>query len=300
MHHYFQNILKSTLEQKNTTNDETPSETPYTPLHEVEVKIKSGEKWKLGNPTLYCADSSNMENIRELIGEEKIDLILTDAPYGINIVNGVGSIEGTKPVTIGKVGVTSPTGFKKEEVGVVGGERLAKARLYKPVINDDKPFDPENILKLDVPSILFGANNFSSKLPDNSKWIVWYKKPQLNQERNTFSDCELAWTNLEGKTVDLYHYTWSGLIRKGNRKDELKERVHPTQKPVGLLKNIINDVFTEHDKNILDLYGGSGSTLIACESTQHNCYMMEIDPYYCQIIINRWEEYTGQKAEKIQ
>ena len=199
----------------------------------------------------------------------------------------------------GKIGGGGPLGFApRSEKGIVGRPGIVKPRAYKPVINDDKPYDPELLLELDVPSVLFGANNFSSRLPDRSRWLVWFKKPKENNH-NTFSDCELAWTNLDGKSVKMYSYLWSGLLREGNRKDELTARVHPTQKPVGLLKNIINDVFTEHDKNILDLYGGSGSTLIAAESTNNNCYMMEIDPYYCQIIIDRWEEYTGQKATKL-
>ena len=171
--------------------------------------------------------------------------------------------------------------------------------MYKEVINDDKPYNPDLLLKLDAPSIIWGANNFSSKLPDNSKWIVWHKKPSLDGARNTFSDCELAWTNLNGKTVDMYHYTWSGMTREGNRKEELKERVHPTQKPVGLLKNIINDVLQETNNNILDLYGGSGSTLIASEITGNNCYMIEKDPYYIDIIIKRGEHLTGQNAVKL-
>ena len=105
---------------------------------------------------------------------------------------------------------------------------------------------------------------------------------------------------MKGKTIDLYHYLWKGLLREGPRSEELTERVHPTQKPVGLLKQIINDT-TDHSKNniILDLYGGSGSTLIAAEATYNTCLMMEIDPYYCQVIIDRWEQYTGQKANKI-
>lgn len=192
------------------------------------------------------------------------------------------------------MGVPAPTGFS----GTVGVKGIVKAKKYKPIINDDKPFNPTNILQLNIPSILFGANNFSSKLPDTSKWLVWHKKP-YDDTPNQFSDCELAWTNLKGKQVKYYHYLWKGLLREGNHKDELNERVHPTQKPVGLLKQIITDTLPEQNNNILDLYGGSGSTLIACEATDNNCYMMEIDPYYCQIIIDRWEEYTGQKAEKI-
>jgi len=73
----------------------------------------------------------------------------------------------------------------------------------------------------------------------------------------------------------------------------------PAQKPVGLFIHILND-FTETNELILDLYGGSGSTLIACEKLDRKCYMMEIDPAYCDVIVKRWEEFTGKKAELIQ
>lgn len=182
--------------------------------------------------------------------------------------------------------------------GTVGSPGIVQAKRYKSILNDDKPYDPTILLELNVDTIIWGANNFASKLPDSPKWLVWYKKPMDKANNDNFSDVELAWTNIKGKMCKMYPYLWSGLLREGNRKMELKERVHPTQKPVGLLINILND-YSDINNNILDLYGGSGSTLIACEETNRNCYMMELDPYYCQVIINRWEEFTGKKAEKI-
>ena len=181
---------------------------------------------------------------------------------------------------------------KLESPGVV------QPRLYKPVIGDDKPFDPQHLLDFDVPTILFGANNFSSKLPDMSKWIVWHKKPSLDAPSNGFSDCELAWTNLKGKAVLCYHHTWSGMVRQGERRLELKERVHPTQKPVGLLKRLIEE-YCPPNGNVLDLYGGSGSTLIACAETGRNCYMMELSEDYCEIIQKRYWDYADKDQTKL-
>jgi len=84
------------------------------------------------------------------------------------------------------------------------------------------------------------------------------------------------------------------MSRKGDRKSEGATRVHPTQKPVGLFV----DIFKEFSFNsCFDGFGGSGSTLIACEKTGRNCYMMELDPKYCDVIIKRWEDFTGRKAE---
>ena len=271
-------------------------------LTDDDVTVKIGDVYVLGNHRLMCGDSSDRQNIDILIDKDKIDLILTDPPYGINIVNTNGKIgEGQTSHNQGTVEVSAPVSFKGERehvTGTVGSPGVVQAKRYKPILNDDKPYDPTILLELNVDSIIWGANNFASKLPDSPKWLVWYKKPMDKANNDNFSDVELAWTNIKGKMCKMYPYLWSGLLREGNRKMELKERVHPTQKPVGLLINILND-YSDINNNILDLYGGSGSTLIACEETNRNCYMMEIEPYYCQVIINRWEEFTGKKAEKI-
>lgn len=282
---------------------------------------------KLNNHRLLCGDATNKEDVALLLDGAKVDLLLTDPPYGINIVNPVGggqiggqggaslrpfrnthththqmaqSEERNHQPSRGTVGTPAVPGFKKgggksvklESPGVV------EPRLYKPVIGDDKPFDPQHLLDLDCPAIIFGANNFSSKLPDMSKWIVWYKKPSLESKHNNFSDCELAWTNLKGKAVLCYHHTWSGMVRQGERKLELIERVHPTQKPVGLLKRLIEE-YCPPNGVVLDLYGGSGSTLIACAETGRTCYMMELSEDYVEIIQERYWEYIDKSQTKL-
>lgn len=103
------------------------------------------------------------------------------------------------------------------------------------------------------------------------------------------------WTNLPGKRVDCYHHTWSGMVRKGDRRLELSERVHPTQKPVGLLMELIED-YTKPGDVVLDLYGGSGSTLIACEETRRKCLMMELSPDYIDIIQKRYYSYCDGRT----
>jgi DNA modification methylase len=84
---------------------------------------------------------------------------------------------------------------------------------------------------------------------------------------------------------------WKGLI-KGSEHGQ--KRVHPTQKPVALAEWSF-DYFKEV-KSVLDLFGGSGSTLIACEKTNRACYIMEFEPHYCDVIVKRWEDFTGKKA----
>ena len=236
---------------------------------------------KLDNHRLLCGNAQVKEDVDKLLDGVQVDLLLTDPPYGINIVQTV------------KIG-------EREREQMVGldfpGE--AEAREYKPIINDDKPFNPQHLLNFNVPSILFGANNFAHELPNNSKWLVWFKKADLNKCKNPFSDCELAWTNFDGKSVKLYHHTWSGMIRQGERRLELKERVHPTQKPVGLLKRLIEE-YCPPNGVVLDLYGGSCSTLIACAETGRTCYMMELSKDYVNIIQERYWNYIDKDQTKL-
>lgn len=268
---------------------------------QVETICKTGDLWQLGNHRLLCGDSTN--EFPHILGTDSINLVLTDPPYGINIVKGLGSANGAKP--FGRVrqeggkakGVLGTTGSlkylgKSLRQGLVGGPGVVKPRLYYPVVGDDKPFDPQWLLNIGEQQIIWGANYFASKLRDKTSWIIWDKG--ISPE-STFSACELAWTSLEGH-LRLYRQRWSGMIRSGSRKEELKDRVHPTQKPVGLLSQILQD-FSKIGDLIFDPYCGSGSTLIACEKLNRRCYMMEIDEYYCDVIIQRWQTFTGQEAE---
>lgn len=228
--------------------------------------VKLGDLWRLGDHRLLCGDSTDVLLMDALTDKQEIDLLLTDPPYGMSVVKADGQI---------------------------GGDREAKAGTYKPIIGDDKPFEPQYLLSIAKEQIIFGANHFSDKLPTSPHWIVWYKEMP---EGNDFSGAELAWTSIDKKAVKTYKFTWAGMTRQGNRKDELTKRVHPTQKPVGLFESILKDY---EGKTVIDLYGGSGSTLIACEKTKRKCFMMELDPHYCAVIIERWQQFTGQKAERL-
>ena len=132
--------------------------------------------------------------------------------------------------------------------------------------------------------VWWGANYYTECLPSAECWIVWDK----NNGGSDQTDCELAWTNFRS------------VVRQFTMASEKINRVHPTQKPL----NLISQIFKKFDKNneynnIVDLFGGSGSTLIACEQLNRKCYMMELDPKYVDVIIKRWENFTGKKAVKL-
>ena len=213
-----------------------------------------------------CGDSTSIDAVERLMAGRKADMVFTDPPYGISVVGGA-----------------------KARNGSIGGAGKVAAGEYRAVIGDDEDYNPAHIFEL-FPGgkyILWGANYYSDKLPIGGRWFVWDKN---RGEGTTFSDCELAWSNIKGIVVKKYKVTWDGMNREGER----GKRVHPTQKPVLLSEKILTDF--HHEKVIVDLFGGSGSTLIACEKTARDCRMMELDPKYCDVIIKRWQDFTGQTA----
>ena len=96
----------------------------------------------------------------------------------------------------------------------------------------------------------------------------------------------------------MYRHMWSGLRREGPRKEELAERVHPTQKPVGLFTQILTD-YSKEAQTVLDPYIGSGTTVIACEQLGRHARAIEIEAEYVQVALDRWEAFTGQHAVKV-
>jgi len=223
-----------------------------------------------------CGD--NQEGLDALLDGAALDIVLTDPPYGIEIVRGLGAIGGAKP--FGRV--RQPGGRAAGVMGKVGVPGVVEPRLYHPVYGDDQPFDPDWLMDLAPVLVLFGANHYASRLPDAPGWIVWDKGVS---PESTFSACELIWTN-KGNHVRRYEWRWSGMIRQGARDIEMKDRIHPTQKPVGLISEILRD-FTVPDDRVLDPYLGSGTTMLAAELTGRICYGAEYDDGYVAVTLER-------------
>jgi DNA modification methylase len=232
----------------------------------VEPRAKLGDLYILGGHRLLCGDSTDIKSVERLMNGEKADMVFTDPPYGVS--------ERTNRKDNKRFGAAESKNFS----AVIGDESedIAKAAFSIAVT-------------FGMTTVYWGANNYSF-LPISRGWVVWDKRENKGQDDN--GDAELAWTNFN-KPIRTFYHLWKGMI-KGSEHGE--SRVHPTQKPIALAEWCFENY--GNPKLVLDFFGGSGSTLIACEKTNRKCFMMELDPHYVDVIISRWEKFTGNTAVK--
>lgn len=291
-----------------------PDEIPAPP---DEATTQPGDLWVLGNHRLLCGDSSNAEDLDRLLGGAVIDLVNTDPPYNVKveprsnnaIAAGLSSFQGTT---------------HHQSLDLARHPEKAKATQKKlrakdrPLANDfvtDEAFDEmllawfqniSRVLKPGGPFYIWGGyanlGNYPGPLKASglyfSQGVVWDKQhPVLTRKdfMGAFEICFYGWKEGAGhkfhgpnNATDLWH------LKKVNP----QSMVHLTEKPVELAVRAIQYSSLTGD-NVLDLFGGSGSTLIACEQTGRKAFLMELDPLYCDVIVQRWEKFTGRKAERL-
>lgn len=249
-------------EKQEVVEDNFEAEPPEEP------KAKMGDVWQLGRHRLMCGDSTSIDDVEKLMGGVKADMVFTDPPYGYNYQSNMRE----------------------------------KTQKFDVIENDDKILDF-------FPNIQIVCNGFvfictTWKVLD--KWIPLFKKYHeltnmiiwdkggggIGDLKHTFStDYEVILCANNGRQITGKRIGSVWAIHK----DSANGYVHPTQKPVKLSEFAIRNT-TNIGDSCLDLFGGSGSTLIACEQLKRSCYMMEFDPKYVDVIISRWEQFTGEKA----
>ena len=243
------------------TDEDAVPETP------IDSKTKLGDIYILGNHRLMCGDSTSIDDVNKLVAGTIIDLCYTDPPYGINE-------KGDR--TARKTGLAKNHNFKDFKDDTID----YAVEAYQIV---------EGVLQVKR-QVWWGANYYCHALPQSNNWFVWDKRVQ-DKMADTQSDCELAWVKSKWSSVRIFRHLWKGFNKDSERN---QQRVHPTQKPVALAEWSF-DYFKEVS-TVLDLFGGSGSTLMACEKTNRHCLMMEFEPHYCDVIVKRWEDFTGKQA----
>lgn len=242
-----------------------------------EPKTKLGDIYQLGNHRLMCGDSTSIDAIDKLMLGQKADLVLTDPPYSIETQGG----------------------FKGEI-----GKSLKKQANSIEFIANFEPAEFLNALLLVFQSNKFNAYIFCNKdlLPD---YLIWARDNKISfnvliwKKPNAIPIGDSHRPDIEYLLLFRKSAIWNNGIKDVNYSRCLEygreKGLHPTMKPVALLENEIY-ISSNTQSIVLDFFGGSGSTLIACEKTNRHARLIELDPKYCDVIVKRWEDFTGKKA----
>lgn len=256
------NALLEPEEVEGLTDEDAVPEVPEEP------KTKLGDIYQLGNHRLMCGDSTSIDAVEKLMDGQKADMVFTDPPYGVEYQSNMRT----------------------------------KSQKFDVLANDDQFLDIAPIVEAFSIGWVFVWTSWKVQ----TKWIdmlsgfgyptnivIWHKPGGgIGDLKRTFSsdyEVALVWhrgAELCGKRI--------GSVWTVN-KDSASKYVHPTQKPVALAEEAL-DKTTRSNAKVLDLFGGSGSTMIACEKLGRQARLMELDPKYCDVIVKRWEDFTGKKA----
>lgn len=292
-----------TSEEVSTLLDFT-NEDDYSPLEDLPTRTAVGEVWHLGNHRLMCGDATKREDVIKLMDGKKAQVVFTDPPYNVDY--------------------TSPS----------GGSYSGGKYIHPKVFNDNLSESQYTVFLTDALKNVFTATKesmsiylffaslhyslvrkvFESAGFHYSQMIIWCKdrfvlSPGQDFHR-TFEPIMYGWKKGKKHWLNKNYANVSDVIILGKQdfleqldfwyeeRDKLNDYVHPTQKPVRLAERALKKG-TKPEDIVLDIFGGSGSTLIACEQMSRHCYVMEIDPYYCDVIIDRWEKFTGKEAKKL-
>lgn len=271
----------------------TAEENDFNPDNVKETVCKNGDIWSLGDHRLMCGDSTDAGDVALLMDGEKADMVFTDPPYGVSI--------GDKNKLL------------KDKVSKGKGNAVTD-NIENDTLGTDELYD----------ILVKSMTNIRENCKDDASYYV--TSPQggdlcmmmMMMDAGLKVRHVLIWVknaptfSLGRLDYDYQHepifYTWTKShhnYRAGKFRSTIwtydkprKCDLHPTMKPVALVANCMKDTTKEGD-SVLDLFGGSGTTLIAAEQLNRKCYMMELDPHYCDVIIARWEKLTGKKATKI-
>ncbi len=254
-----------------------PDDVPEPPAEPVSAP---GDLYLLGPHRLYCADAADIAAHDKLLAGQRPDVLLMDPPYGMRLDTDFSTIKGSLRST-------------DRAQGTQGNK-------YAPVIGDHDDYDPQQILGLynDVPEqFWWGADYYAERIlhRTDGSWLVWDKRKE-SQAEAIGSEFELCWSRVKHKRRMLRH-EWFGFL-SSESPDEARNRVHPTQKPCALYVDILGQ-WGRKGNLVLDTYGGSGTTVLACHQLGMRAAVMELSEAYTDVICARWERATGIVPERV-
>lgn len=257
----------------NVVDDEYEVELPEDP------KTKTGNIYKLGNHYLMCGDSTNTDDVKKLMNNQLADLIVTDPPYNVNYEGKTG--DNLKIMN-----------DNMENNQFYSFLESAFINLYESIKNGGSIY----VFHADTEGLNFRKAMMSSgfKL---AECLVWVKNAFVMGRQDYHWKHEPV---LYGWKPGASHYFINDRSQSTVLEFDkpIRNEEHPTMKPIDLIAYLINNS-SKKDEIVLDLFGGSGTTMIACEQTNRKAFIMELDPRYCDVIVDRWEKFTDQKAELI-
>jgi len=262
-----------------TDEDEVP-EAPEEPIS------KLGDIWKLGKHKLICGDATNKDTVKLLMEDNKADLIFTDPPYNVNYSARTG-------IRSGKI---------RDNMSHIKNDNLSDDEFDNLIENSiNNMFE-----NLDSKASYYICNNWHcsdvfkkilQKLNINVKaWIVWNKDWMSVGHSEYRSNHEFIFFGTLDSKNRIFHNQGKENDVWTIRKLSPTNKIHTTEKPVALVERAIKNS-SNNNQIVIDFFSGSGSTLIACEKNNRIFKGLELDPKYCDVIVKRWEQFTGKKAE---
>lgn len=261
--------------------DEEPPEKPTSKL---------GDVYQLGRHRLMCGDSTDTQSVKTLMGGQLADLLLTDPPYNVALGMG-GSVDEARKL------------HRRTDGLVIMNDKM-KDDDFRKFLDRVYTAAKEN-MKAGAAFYIWHADSQRYNFEGACLDVGWDVRQTLiwNKSAMTFGRQDYQWKHepcLCGWNDGASHAWYSDRKQTTvlNFDKPSSSKLHPTMKPVPLFDYQIKNSSKAGDL-VLDLFGGSGTTMIACEQNGRNAYLMELDPRYVDVIIKRWEEFTGKKAVKI-
>ena len=276
-----------------TTQTEQPQaeEDDFDPDEVHETKVKTGDVWLLGEHRLMCGDSTKAEDFVKLMNGERADIAFTSPPYNAGSIN-----QEDNPRTHAKYGEYDDNKTSAEYLDFI------KTNVGLLLTHCDEIFYNIGLVAGNKKEIFQLINIYLDKFKDMFYWKKTSCAPVIQAGCiNNLVEFIIAFGNngtRKFKNPQFSQGSYYNVIEGKNAGDNEYSNIHKATFPVYLPAEFIKS-FTPQGGSCIDCFGGTGTTMIACEQLGRKCYMMELDPHYCTVIIARWEKLTGQKAVKL-